>query len=543
MSCIQQPDENHLKKFIEQHTTTVEPLMRALNLANWKASATGEQRYYDEQARLELELRLVYANRREFEQLKQWKETGSINDPLLQRQLTILYNSYLPNQIDTTLLRQIVEKSTAIANTFNTFRPLLDGKEVSDNEIDDILRNETNSLKRKKAWEASKLVGRAVAKDVIDLVRLRNKAAQLLGFRNYYQMMLTASEQNEEELFALFDELDRLTEKPFLNEKQTLDRFLAHQYGIEPNELRPWHYHDRFFQEAPRVSTVYLEPFFKGKSIDELARRFYRSIGLPVDDILDRSDLYERKGKYQHAFATDIDRAGDVRIMVNIKDNEYWMSTVLHECGHGVYSKYIDRTLPFLLRTEAHILLTEAIAQLMERQIHSTEWLTVMVNIPHQVSTKLRKESYRQFRLKQLIFSRWSQVMVRFERALYENPDQDLNMLWWNLVKRYQHLTPPEHRNEPDWAAKIHLAQVPVYYHNYLLGELVAAQLHHTIATTVLKTDEVLPSYYGNEDVGTFLRTHVFEYGATHHWNTLLEKATGERLTALYFANDLEKKH
>ena len=48
---------------------------------------------------------------------------------------------------------------------------------------------------------------------------------------------------------------------------------------------------------------------------------------------------------------------------------------------------------------------------------------------------------------------------------------------WWDLVSRYQLLTPPEGRDEPDWAAKIHVACAPVYYHTYLYGHLVASQV------------------------------------------------------------------
>jgi len=36
-----------------------------------------------------------------------------------------------------------------------------------------------------------------------------------------------------------------------------------------------------------------------------------------------------------------------------------------------------------------------------------------------------------------LIFSRWCQVMLRFEKAMYENPGQDLNNLWWETVEKY----------------------------------------------------------------------------------------------------------
>jgi len=43
-----------------------------------------------------------------------------------------------------------------------------------------------------------------------------------------------------------------------------------------------------------------------------------------------------------------------------------------------------------------------------------------------------------------LIFSRWCQVMLRFEKELYVNPNQDLNKLWWDLVEKYQLVKRPE---------------------------------------------------------------------------------------------------
>jgi len=538
MSCSNQSDEQKFQEFLQRHVATIEPKFKAMNLANWNASATGEKKYYDEQAALEIEFRTIYSNKDEFAQLKKWKEAGTIKDSLLQRQLTLLYNSYLVNQIEPALMKQIVEKSTEIANTFNVFRPTLDGKEVTDNEIEEILSSEKDSAKRKKAWEASKLVGEAVAPDLIELVRLRNKAAQQLGFKNYYEMMLVASEQSIGEIQSIFDELDTLTAEPFRKMKQTIDEKLAHRWGIPIQAMRPWHYQDRFFQEAPKIGTVDYDKFFKGKKVDELARRFYASIDLPVDDILQRSDLYERKGKYQHAFETDIDRAGDVRVMLSIKDNDYWMTTMLHELGHGVYTKNIDKNLPFILRTEAHIFVTEAIAQLMERQAHNADWLQSMVGISDREKDEVRKATDDYLRMKALVFCRWTQVMVRFERALYENPEQDLNKLWWTLVQHYQLITPPENRNKPDWAAKIHLAQVPVYYHNYQLGELAASQFQHCITTEILKTSEQNPSYYNHPEVGTYLRDRIFAPGARLRWDDLIRSATGEPLTAKDFARE-----
>ena len=100
----------------------------------------------------------------------------------------------------------------------------------------------------------------------------------------------------------------------------------------------PWHYHDPFFQETPAVFAADLDAPFKKADLLKLCRDFYAGIGLPIDRVIADSDLYEKKGKSPHAFCTDIDREGDVRVLANIVPNDYWMSTMLHEFGHSVYS-------------------------------------------------------------------------------------------------------------------------------------------------------------------------------------------------------------
>ena len=160
MSCSMRNEENDLRAFIDNHVKIYEPKFKAMNIAEWNASATGEKKYYDEKASLEVEINTIYSNKQEYEQLKKWKESGNIKDPLLQRQLILLYNNYIKNQMDTALMRQIVEKNSEIANKFNTFRPTLDGKEVDDNTIDNILKDEKNSAQasRKHGKQAKKWV-------------------------------------------------------------------------------------------------------------------------------------------------------------------------------------------------------------------------------------------------------------------------------------------------------------------------------------------------------------------------------------------------
>ncbi|UCE48615.1 MAG: M2 family metallopeptidase [Phycisphaerales bacterium] len=528
--------EKQLQEFVDSHVEKIRPMHREANLAYWDAATGGKAEDYEKVSELTLKIRQVYSNPEDFAFLKDVNESSRPKDPLLARQLVMLYNAYLSNQIEPDLLKEIVDLGTEIEKNFSTFRGKIEGEKVTDNEIKEILKDETDSTKRKQAWLASKQVGQAVADDIIRLVKLRNRAAQKLGFNNFHTLSLTTAEQDVKELDRIFNELYELTDEPFAEVKADLDRILAAKYGVDEDELMPWHYHDPFFQETPMVYDLDLDQYYEDKDVKELAMDFYNSIDLSVESILDDSDLYEREGKNPHAFCTDIDRAGDVRILCNLKNNEAWMETILHELGHAAYDKYQDPEVPYLLREPAHIFTTEAIAMFFGRLSRNAAWMQQMLDLSDERRTEIEKVSGKYAQLKQLIFARWAMVMYDFEKQLYANPDQDLNILWWQTVEKYQFVTKPAGRDKPDWAAKIHFAIAPCYYHNYLLGELLASQLHNHLVHEVLKLEsDKNVSYVGKEDVGNFLTKKVFEAGAVYEWNDMIRRATGEPLRPKYF--------
>src|SRR5262249_25997721 len=293
--------------------------------------------------------------------------------------------------------------------------------------------------------------------DLKDLVKLRNAAAAQLGYDSYHHLQLHLNEQNGQDLLKLFDELDELTRGPFTEAKKDIDARLAADYKIPVGELRPWHYHDPFFQETPAVFSADLDAPYAKADLLALSRDFYAGIGLPIDRVITASDLYEKKGKSPHAFCTDIDREGDVRVLANIKPNDYWASTLLHEFGHSVYSsKNIPSTLPYVLRLEAHILTTEGVAMMFERLCKRGAFLEKM-GIKVDDPKAFDETGAKTLRYRLLIFSRWCQVMLRFEKGMYENPEQDLSKLWWDLVEKYQLVKRPEGRSAPDYASKIHI--------------------------------------------------------------------------------------
>jgi len=530
--------EKELKTFIANWEARIEPLQRNAYEAYWNSSISGEDEDYAKSEQLQFQLNSLYTNKEDFELLKEIKESNLITDPLLNRQLEVIYNAYLGNQIDTALLAKRIKMEVEIEKKYSNFRADVNGKQLSDNDVEEVLKTSKNSIDLQAAWEGHKKIGPLVSADIIALVKVRNQIAQQLGFSNFHAMSLELSEQNPEEISQLFDELDNLTRDAFAGLKDEIDTYLAKNLKISKDQLMPWHYQNRFFQEAPAIYSVELDSYYKDQDIEKLTTDYYKSIGLDITDMLAKSDLYEKPGKNQHAYCIDIDNAGDVRVLCNIKPNYSWMNTMMHEFGHAVYDKSIDRGLPFSLRTPAHTFTTEAIAMMFGRMGSNPQWMQDMGLIDEAEKGKISLDTYRVLRLEQLTFSRWAQVMYRFEKSMYENPDQDLNNLWWTLVEKYQMIKRPEGRNEPDWASKIHIATSPCYYHNYLLGELLASQLNHYITANIVKSDDFrYQSFFGNKEAGNYLIEKVFMPGASLKWNDMIEKATGEKLTARYYAD------
>jgi peptidyl-dipeptidase A len=420
-----------------------------------------------------------------------------------------------------------------VASTFNNFRGSIDGQRVDDNYIAEILRTSDDTDERRTAWEAAKAIGPEVADQVRELARLRNRAARDLGYRDHFALALATGELDERRLFDTLDAVDRATAAPFAAWKAELDTKLAARFGVTADALRPWHLEDPFFQTPPAAGAVAIDHLFTGADLEALTVRTYDGLGLDIRDVLARSDLYARDAKSQHAFCIDMDRDGDVRVLCNVEPSERWMETMLHEFGHAIYDRECDASLPWLLRGAAHALTTEGIAMLMGRLPRRAEWLASVVGVGDDVlDDGLRDHLISSRRAALLVFARWVLVMTSFERALYADPDGDLDTLWWDLVERHQLVRRPDDRRQPDWAAKIHLAVAPVYYQNYLYGELFASQLQAAI-------DRRAGGLVDVEDAGALLVRDVFAPGASKRWDVLVLEATGEPLSARAFAQEL----
>ena len=528
--------ETGFQKFITDFENKLEPLATKSNQTGWDAYITGKKELFDLSTKLSLQIDSIYQDNAVFYYLKELKQKNVISDALLKRQLDILYKAYLSKQINPELNKQITELSTKLENTFGNFRAIIDKDTLSDNEVTQILKKNKDSQYREKVWRAQKELGNFSAPDIVKIAKLRNKAAKELGYDNYYIMSMELSDLDAKHVEKTFDELYILSEKPFKEIHSQIETIFEKRYKIKKADLRSWHYEDLFAQEAPGIFDINLDSYYEKIDIPEYSKKYFTSFNMDAEDILARSDLYEKKGKNQHAYSFNIDRKQDIRILCNIVPNMRWMETMLHELGHATYDKYIDQNLPYLLRDAANQLTTEGIAMLFGGYASNVNWMKESLNLSNKEVKKIKKTVERNAKLSKLIFARWSMVVFNFERNLYENPDQDLNKLWWDLVEKYQFIKRPDSPVGAEWATKMHIANYPVYYQNYQLGEIFASQVLNFVAENFYKDVNMKEAtFWNNPQAGEYLKKQIYSVGKKLEWNEMIKNATGEYLTAKYF--------
>ncbi len=529
--------------FLGPYQAELERIFTAGTTSYWKAAISGKEEDFNAYAAADLELSKLHSSRQSLEKIEELLARAGHLQPLTVRALQVAKLAFKGNQLPGDILEKMSTRTAQIEQIFSKYRAKLEGKEYSNNQLTKMLENETDSARRQKIREALLQVGEVVGPQLVELARIRNEAAQKLGYKNYWDMQIRLQEHDPAEILNIFAGLEKMTDDLFKQTKTRLDRELATRFKIKPEEIMPWHYDNPFFQVPPPSDRVNTDDFYENKSkedIVEIARAFFREIGLPIDKIIERSDIYEREGKQQSAFTQPMDRKGDTRVFLNITPNAYWMITTLHEMGHAVYADNIDPGLPFNLREAAHTFTSEAAAKLFGALAQDPGWLVTYAGAEKDRVKELEPAILEQEQRRRLIFARFTLVMMNFEKALYENPGQDLNALWWDMRERYQMLKRPAKRNATDWAAKIHFSTAPVYYHNYLLGDMLAAQFRAVLAKLAKHRGTIDTLSYAHKEFGDFFKEKVFKPGMSLPWPEFVREATGEPLTARYFADELK---
>lgn len=470
---------------------------------------------------------------------------------LQRRELqTILFKAGGNPQTARDLVKQRIAAETAQTEKLYGFQYRLDGRDVSTNDLDEMLRTETDLARRRAAWEASKEVGPVLRDGLVKLRELRNGTVRALGFGDFFAYMASEYGMTTEDLAALIGRINGEL-RPLYRELHTYMRHeLAQRYGEPVPDLIPAHWlPNRWGQEWSSLVEVPgydLDGALAAKSkewVIEQAERFYVSLGFPKlpATFWERSSLYPlaadagfKKNNHASAWHMDLDR--DVRSLMSVQPNTEWYETTHHELGHVYYYlSYSNLDVPFVLREGANRAYHEAMGSLMGLAAMQPRFIAT-VGLP----TGDTKPDPMQLLLKEalnyVVFIPWSTgTMFQFEKELYADglAPERWNARWWELAAKYQGIAPPAPRDERwcDAATKTHVNDDPAAYYDYALSYVLLFQLHDFIARNVLHEDARDTNYFGRREVGDYLAS-MMRLGASVDWREMLKWKTGHDLSA-----------
>lgn len=420
------------------------------------------------------------------------------------------------------------------------------------NDIDDVLQNSKDLEERKKVWEASKEIGRPLKPGLADLQKLRNQVAREMGYSSYFGLQVAEYGMTSDEMMKLLDGFVRDTAPLYKETATWATRQLATRYGQPvPEGPVPAHwYPNRWAQEwGGLVEGVDLDPYFKDKKPDwmvKTAEDFYVSMGFPKlpQSFWDKSDLYpvpegQDRRKNAHASAWHVDLRHDIRSLMSVQPDAQWFFTSHHELGHiYYYTSYTRDEVPPVLRRGANRAFHEAVGELITIAAGQVPYLRQQGILPKDVKINQTQAMLEEALSHTVAFVPWSAgVMSRFEYELYEKdlPPEKWQSRWWELVREYQGVVPPDadRINDPtlcDACTKTHINDDPAGYYDYAIATVIKYQLHEHIARDILKQDPRSCNYYGSKEVGDYLRG-ILSKGATEDWRKVLKDATGEELS------------
>jgi len=463
----------------------------------------------------------------------------------------VLYAAANNPQTVADLVKQRIKAENEQTRQLYGYQYMLNGKKVSTNDLDGILKKETDINKRLAAWNASKEIGGTLKGGLVDLRNYRNKTVQALGYHDFFTYQVSEYNMSTDEMMQT---MDRLIQElyPLYRELHTWMRYeCARKYGVkEVPDYLPAHWlPNRWGQDwsaGVEVKGMDLDKVLASKTPEWIVKegeKLYTSIGFPPlpESFWQHSSLYPYPAdssvkKNNHASAWHMDLDKRVQSLMSVEPNAEWFETANHELGHiYYYLTYSNKDVPPLLRKGANRAYHEAIGSMMGLAAMQKPYIAGRGLIPADTRTD-ETQSLLKEALNSVVFIFFSSgTMSNFEKLMYVDslPPDQFNAKWWELAKKYQGIVPPSARGEEycDAATKTHINDDPAQYYDYALSYVILYQLHNHIAKNILHQDPRATNYYGQTAIGDFIKKITYP-GASKDWRAVLKESTGEDLNA-----------
>ena len=271
-----------------------------------------------------------------------------------------------------------------------------------------------------------------------------------------------------------------------------------------------------------------------GRAMAEYADRFWTSMGLPAmpasfwaqsmfDKPRDREVVCPGSVSIVHG-------PDDVRLKMCAGANAVDFTTVHHEVGHAVYAlAYRDQ--PYLFRASANDAFHEAVADLGALSITPSYLQRIgLIDSSQAPGSDQDLGLLMRMALQRVTFMPFSVIVDKWRWKVFSGqiPPERYDGAWWDLVARYQGLSPMETRREGsfDIASLPHVTS-NVSYIRYFYAYLLEFQLFKAACDSAgWKGPLHRCTLYGDQLAGSHLKT-MLAMGASRPWQDALAVGAG----------------
>lgn len=489
-------NERDAGRFLTEIETRLEPLDRAILLAEWRlasghsriGAAAGQERRH-----------LLLSAPGLLETIRRYRSAGF--GGMLERRLGLLERAALDSRIEQD--PEIVRLRGRLQARVAAFRPQWRGRRVRRIVVREAFRTGANREERRRAYYAEDPLYRGVEGALERLVALRNDKAREFGFRSYPEYRLS------------FDRLsvagiERLMEGA-LRHASTEARRRREAFEDRTGE-RGWFPWDTSYAEHLAMGLP--DRAFPARTMLSSVTRAVRAWGVPPSALRFRVDRHDIPSG---GLCLAPDPPRDVRIVIHPGRGGWVEHMVLfHEVGHAVHSASI-RESTHLLRWHEGLPgfggFHEGIGEFFTLIAESEAWLGQRGDLSRQDIAEFRSVALRSplWRVAHLV--EW----IRTELDLYLRPGRDPVQRSHAFQRRLFGFD----EFAPRSFADSFYIEAPVYATSYLIAELLRPLLCEAVL------EEVGGETWPNRRIGPWLIDRWFRGGSSFDWLPRVQEVTG----------------
>ena len=478
-------------------------------------------------------------------------------DPVTRRKLYILKSGITqPSSKRPGAADETAALATKLDSIYSTGKFTYNGKTLTLNDAEDILRTSRDPAELKAVYEGWRTVSPVMRSDYAKFAAMMNEGARELGYADTGALWRSGYDMPADD-FA--KETDRLWAqvRPFYQNLHCYVRTrLNDKYGdaVQPKTgaIRADLLGNMWAQQwgniedivAPKTGSpgVDLNAALTGKGYDPVrmvktGEGFYTSLGLaPLPATFwERSQITRPRDREVvcHASAWDLDSKDDIRIKMCTQVNGDDFYTVHHELGHNYYQRAYQAQ-PYLFQNGANDGFHEAIGDFVGLSALTPTYLQQIKLIDGAPPADADTAFLLNMALDKIAFLPFGLLVDRWRWEVFNGKitEAQYNDRWWQLVNQYQGLVPPGARPADafDPGAKYHVpGNTP--YTRYFLAHIYQFQFQRAACKQAGWTGPLHRcSVYGNKEVGQRLNA-MLEQGASKPWPEVLKTFTGETRT------------